>query len=300
MEQPNSELWKLFCEAGTESRVPATLLAAIAYQESRYKADAIGPTTKAGWQARGVMQLSPAVLGKYNVTDPFDARANIRAAARWVRNLTLAGDHNTDSVIAAYFWGLSNVNRYASAKKAWPAQVTAYVDAVKGNRAALQAESPAVGANVDQRLGNAIKGLAALNPLVPELVALKDSWETYIANAKPLTADAEVLKDAYREQFWNQYATRYAQAPITAIGADQTSATPTPDKIERSQWMALLSRIARPPEQVPLAFDTPTKPPILQARIVDVDGESESVGPGALTLLLVFAVWFVLQMGPKR
>lgn len=296
MQKPSPELWTIFQAAATEARVPATLLAAIAYQESRYKADAVGPQTKAGWQARGIMQLSPAVLGKYSVADPFDVTANVRAAARWIRLLYLSSDHNTDNVIAAYFWGLSNVNKYQEAKRRWPAQVTAYVDAVRSGRRWLQSIAPAVGHDATTRLGNAIVALARINPSVTEMQELRSQWEAWIRYAPLLTADIDFLKDARREWFWNQYALRHEQAPVTSIVEQDESATPLPEKIAPSLWSELLARLVRPPRQMSLELkDAP--PTVLQAQVREVEGES---GPSALTLLIVFAVWFVLQMGPKK
>lgn len=307
MQSPSAELWNIITAAATEARVPGTLIAAIAYQESRYDAAAVGPVTKAGWQARGIMQLSPAVLAKYQVTDPFDVQQNVRAAARWLRLLYLAGDHNTDSVVAAYFWGLSNVNKYQEAKRRWPAQVTAYVDAVKRGRQWLQDIPQAVGHDATDRLGNAIVALARINPSVPEIQDLKVKWDAWIKYAPLLTADIDFLKDARREWFWNQYALRFEQAPITAIVDQPESATPRPEKIAPSLWSELLARLVRPPprqmslDELNAAPPPPpgqTPPPtVLQAEVRTIEGES---GPSAITLLFVFAVWFVLQMGPKR
>lgn len=300
MEAPSSELWEIFTAAGTEARVPATLLAAIAYQESRYNPAAVGPITKAGWQARGIMQLSPAVLEKYKVTDPHDIRQNVLAGARWLRLLFLAGDHNTDSVCAAYFWGLSNVNKYQESKRRWPAQITAYVDAVRRHRQWLQQKAPAVGASATDRLGNAIMALASCNPVVPEIQKLRAQWVTWLAVAPVLTGDLDFLKDARREWFWNQYALRHEQAPVTSITESVADATPMPEKIAPSLWSELLARLVRPPRQMSLELDDPPKgpaPTILQAEVRTVEGET---GPAALTILVVFAVWFVLQMGPKR
>jgi Transglycosylase SLT domain len=300
MQTPSPELWEVFTAAATEARVPATLLAAVAWQESRYKGDAVGTVTKAGWQARGMMQLSPTVLKKYGVADPFDVRKNVLAGAKWLRLLYLASDHNTSSVLAAYFWGLRNVNRYAEAKKPWPAQVTAYVDSVRASRQWLQAKAPAVGESATARLENAIEALAALNPTVTEIQQLNTSWQTWIRTAPLLTGDLDFLKDARREWYWNQYALRFEQAPITSITEDATNATPLPERIAPSLWSELLSRLVRPPRQMSLELgDAPPQPPptVLQAEVREVEGEA---GPGALTLLFVFAVWFVLQMGPKR
>lgn len=306
MEQPSAELWDIFCAVGTELRVPATLLAAVAWQESRYDAKAVGVETKAGWRAQGIMQLAPDTIKRFKVADPFDVRQNVLAGAKLLRALYLVSDHNTESVLAAYVWGIRKVNAAQAAKKAWPVQVRAYVDAVKANRQWLQEKAPAKGDNATDRLANAITALAALNPVVPELQDLKTQWIQWIAAAPLLTLDIDFLKDARREWFWNQYALRFEQAPITSITTSEENATPLPSRIAPTLWSELLTRLVRPPRQMSLELDSgPIRgdpfpapkpaPTVLQAEVREVEG-----GPSALMLLLMFGVWFVLQMGPKR
>lgn len=298
MEAPSSELWEIFCAAATEVRVPATLLAAIAWQESKYDPKALGIETKAGWKAKGLMQLGPDVIKQMKVSDPFDVRQNVLAAAKFVRLLYLASDHNTDSVLASYVWGIKKVNAAQAAKKRWPVQVQSYVDAVLANRRWLQEKAPAVGDTATDRLANAIKALASCNPVVPEIQALHTQWLQWVASAPLVTLDIDFLKDARREWFWNQYALRYEQAPVTSITSDKTNATPEPSRIAPTLWSELLSRLVRPPRQMSLELDggnTRPAPTVLQAEVREVEG-----GPSALMLLVIFGVWFVLQMGPRR
>lgn len=59
------------------------LLAAIAYQESKFDFEA-----KSHRGARGLMQLMPATAARYNVTDASDPEQSIRAAAFYLRDLS--------------------------------------------------------------------------------------------------------------------------------------------------------------------------------------------------------------------
>lgn len=298
MQAPSSELWEIFCAAGTETRVPATLLAAIAWQESKFDAKAIGIETKGGWRAKGLMQLGPDVIKQMKVSDPFDVRQSVLAAAKYLRLLYLATDHNTDSVLASYVWGIKKVNAAQAAKKRWPVKVQAYVDAVGASRKWLQEKAPAVGDTATDRLANAIKALASCNPVVPEIQELHTQWLQWVASAPVITLDIDFLKDARREWFWNQYALRYEQAPVTSITSDATNATPEPSRIAPTLWSEFLSRFVRPPRQMALELEggnTRPAPTVLRAEVREVDG-----GPSALMLLVIFGVWFVLQMGPRR
>ena len=134
---PTEPIAKALTSAALQTRVPVTLLAAIAYQESTYDPNAIGQVTKGGWRAMGLMQLSPAVMRDYRVTDAevFDPLVNAIAGARLVAALwtTIQGAEWGD-VIAAYFMGLTEWRRYKTLKRRLPSRVRLYVEAVQGNR----------------------------------------------------------------------------------------------------------------------------------------------------------------------
>lgn len=84
--------------------LPAGLLSRVAYQESRYKIDAVSP---AG--AQGLMQFMPATAKDFSL-DPLDPIASIYAAAKYLRTL-----HDKfgswQLALAAYNWGQGNVAR---------------------------------------------------------------------------------------------------------------------------------------------------------------------------------------------
>ncbi|GGO77968.1 transglycosylase SLT domain-containing protein [Nocardioides deserti] len=96
----------LFNRAAATYGVDATLLSAIARQESGYRPGAVSP---AG--AQGLMQLMPATARGLGVTDSFDPAQAVDGAARLVRDL-LDRFGRTDLALAAYNAGPGAVLRY--------------------------------------------------------------------------------------------------------------------------------------------------------------------------------------------
>ncbi len=76
------QLKPLFESAGSAENIDWTLLAALAYQESRWNLDAVSPT-----KVRGIMQLTKTTAKTLGVKDRTDAYESIHAAARYLKKL---------------------------------------------------------------------------------------------------------------------------------------------------------------------------------------------------------------------
>jgi soluble lytic murein transglycosylase-like protein len=100
-------LAELFNAAAREQNVDARLLAAVAHRESRGNPNAVSPVG-----ACGVMQLMPATARYLGVSDIFDARENIFAAAKYLRTLLDTFNGDLDLTLAAYNAGPGAVQRY--------------------------------------------------------------------------------------------------------------------------------------------------------------------------------------------
>jgi len=97
---------RLFNRAGSTYGVAPTLLAAVARQESGYRADAV---SSAG--AQGMMQLMPGTARSLGVRDAFDPAQAVDGAARMLRDLTNRFG-NTSLALAAYNAGPGAVLKY--------------------------------------------------------------------------------------------------------------------------------------------------------------------------------------------
>ena len=95
----------LFSRAASRYGVDASVLAAVASQESSFNASAVSP---AG--AQGLMQFMPATAKGLGV-DPLDPNSAIDGAARYLSSLTKQFG-STDLALAAYNAGPGTVSRY--------------------------------------------------------------------------------------------------------------------------------------------------------------------------------------------
>ena len=120
----------LFATAQQKYGVPASLLAAIAHQESGFDANAVSP---AG--ARGLMQLMPGTARGLGV-NPDDPVQAVDGAARMMRDL-IREFGRVDYALAAYNAGPGAVHRYHGIPPY--AETQRYVPAVLGYQRTLEA-----------------------------------------------------------------------------------------------------------------------------------------------------------------
>jgi len=105
------EFESMFREAARENGIDWTLLAAIAYQESRWSNDAESPTG-----VKGIMQLTTQTAEYMDVDDRMDITETIDAAARYLVYLknrlpdSLAEPERTWFAVGAYNVGLKHIN----------------------------------------------------------------------------------------------------------------------------------------------------------------------------------------------
>jgi soluble lytic murein transglycosylase-like protein len=100
--------------APTVGLEPALLLAVIA-AESGFRAKAVSPKG-----AQGLMQLMPATARRLGVRDPFDPEQNVRAGARYLRDLLRLFDDDLRLALAAYNAGEDAVLRHGRAVPPFP------------------------------------------------------------------------------------------------------------------------------------------------------------------------------------
>jgi cell wall-associated NlpC family hydrolase len=93
--------------ASARTGVPASLISAVAQQESGFHAGAV---SKAG--AEGIMQLMPATAKGLGVTDPLNATQSINGGADYLASLLQRFGGNTTLAVAAYNAGPGAVLKY--------------------------------------------------------------------------------------------------------------------------------------------------------------------------------------------
>lgn len=240
MRLPPPEIARALHAAAQASQVPYTLLAAVAYTESRYN-----PRAESSAGAQGLMQLMPSAQQAQKVTDPWDAQQSAVAGARFLRALLrLFADTPTPQryALAGYNWGPARVKRALQHPDAWervPASVRRYVLDVEARQAWMQNQAEPAGSTAAERLNNAIVSLAALNPDDPKATALAKSWVEWWNGPRRLIADSALLQHPVLQAAWVAYGRAFASAVRT------DSRTPRPDAIEPTLWSEVATKWER-------------------------------------------------------
>lgn len=94
-------------DASRTTGVDAALLHAVISVESGYRERAVSAKG-----ASGLMQLMPATARRYGLADPQDPAGNIRAGARYLRDLLAMFDNDIELALAAYNAGENAVLRF--------------------------------------------------------------------------------------------------------------------------------------------------------------------------------------------
>jgi hypothetical protein len=93
--------------ASSDTGVDAKLLHAVISVESGYNQGAVSPKG-----ATGLMQLLPSTARRYGTVNLLDPADNIRAGARYLRDLLAMFDNNIELALAAYNAGENAVIRH--------------------------------------------------------------------------------------------------------------------------------------------------------------------------------------------
>jgi soluble lytic murein transglycosylase-like protein len=99
--------YKAVINASTMHALDPNLIATIIYVESRGNIKAVSPKG-----AKGLMQLTPVVYQKYNVSDPFDIEQNISVGTAYLAFLLRKFDGNLEHALAAYNCGPTRVHKH--------------------------------------------------------------------------------------------------------------------------------------------------------------------------------------------
>jgi soluble lytic murein transglycosylase-like protein len=113
-------------EAGQRYRVDPGLIRAVIQAESGGNPLAV---SRAG--ARGLMQLMPETAAELGVTNPFDPTQNIMGGTSYLRRLLDRYRGDVKLALAAYNWGMGNLERHP---EAMPRETKNFIAAVEKNQ----------------------------------------------------------------------------------------------------------------------------------------------------------------------
>lgn len=275
--EPTASVLEALTAAARATNVPLSLLWGIAFAESGFDPSKVGPYTRSGEQARGLMQLMPSIVDTYKVSDPFDAAQNAMAAARELARLGKALKWNWQDMLSAYVWGPTAYARARTAKQPIPAEVSMYVRRALAARDVYRnkAGRPRGTATLVQAINAATEALAALNPSWAPASMARDSWRPFWESAGVAELpDAHAAARQDVTAYWRNYQLAYERAPIT------DASTPPPELIEPSLWHEAVKTIDA-----------------VKKDLADLGGKAAIGLGGGLFLLALF--WFAVG-GSRR
>jgi hypothetical protein len=146
--------------AARANDLPIEYFARVIWQESRFRADAVGPVTRSGERAQGIAQFMPGTAAERNLLNPFDPIQALPKSAEFLRELR-GQFGNLGLAAAAYNAGPRRVREWLAGTGGMPAETRSYVLAITGSPVEHWAKPGAVDDH-RQRSGPACGELMAL------------------------------------------------------------------------------------------------------------------------------------------
>ena len=114
----------IIASAAASNGLDPKLIEAVIRTESNFDAQAVSPVG-----AQGLMQLMPATAAELGVSDAFDPEQNIQAGSKYLKRLMDRYDGDTGLALAAYNWGMGNLERHP---QRMPQETVNYVAKITG------------------------------------------------------------------------------------------------------------------------------------------------------------------------
>jgi hypothetical protein len=129
--EAQNSICMLLESAARANSLPVEFFARVIWQESRFRADAVGPVTRSGKRAQGIAQFMPGTAAERNLLDPFDPIQALPKSAEFLRELR-AEFGNLGLAAAAYNAGPRRVREWLAGSGGMPAETRNYVYAITG------------------------------------------------------------------------------------------------------------------------------------------------------------------------
>jgi hypothetical protein len=118
----NTNLDRIITQAARTHGVEEALLKSVIKVESNFNSNSTSPKG-----AMGLMQLMPETARELGVLNPYDPLENVEAGTRYLKMLLKRYDGNVPLSLAAYNWGVGNIERRPDQM---PTETRKYVDRV--------------------------------------------------------------------------------------------------------------------------------------------------------------------------
>jgi len=128
---PDDSICLMIESAARDHGIPVEFFARVIWQESRFRADAVGPMTRSGKRAQGMAQFMPGTAAERGLLDPFDPVQALPKSAEFLKELWLQFG-NLGLAAAAYNAGPRRVREWLAGTGPMPGETRNYVSAITG------------------------------------------------------------------------------------------------------------------------------------------------------------------------
>ncbi len=129
--RPDDSICLMVESAARDHGLPTEFFARVIWQESRFRADAVGPVTRSGKRAQGMAQFMPGTAAERGLLDPFDPVQALPKSAEFLKELW-AQFGNLGLAAAAYNAGPRRVREWLDGTGYMPGETRNYVSAITG------------------------------------------------------------------------------------------------------------------------------------------------------------------------
>ena len=159
--------------AAIASNLPLEFFARVIWQESRFRADAIGPMTRRGQRAQGIAQFMPGTASERGLLDPFNPVQALPKSAAFLAELRDQFG-NLGLAAAAYNAGPRRVQEWLAGTGPMPQETRSYVLAITGSTVEDWSKAQKGGRTLERMPTSSCRELMALlkqapNPFVAGL-----------------------------------------------------------------------------------------------------------------------------------
>ena len=120
---PTDNIDVIISQAAERFSIDPDLIRGVIKAESNFKTHSTSPKG-----AMGLMQLMPGTAQDLGVKDPYDPYENIMGGTRYLKRLLDRYDGNVDRALAAYNWGMGNVEKHPDRL---PRETVTYISRIK-------------------------------------------------------------------------------------------------------------------------------------------------------------------------
>lgn len=198
-EEAGQSLCLMLESAAKATALPPAFLARVIWRESRFDANAVGPSTRSGQRAEGIAQFMPGTASERGVVDPFDPVQALPKAAAFLSELRTEFG-NLGLAAAAYNAGPARVRGWLAGTRTMPSETREYVWAITGRGVDEWAKAGAVdmiapAADCDQLVAS------LQQPAGTFFFELKRQVETALAKPWGLVLAAGFSRDRVLDQY---------------------------------------------------------------------------------------------------